>query len=85
MQDSKPKMNIIFTYRGFTYIFICDYGTKIKDVLDKFSNRVGKRKNKYRFLFNARDLDYNDERKIENFSSNHNKYQIIITVSELGS
>ena len=46
MQDSKPKMNIIFTYRGHTYTFICDYGTKIKDVLDKFSNRVGKSKNK---------------------------------------
>ena len=84
MQDWKPKMNIFFIYRGHTYTFICDYDTKIKDVLDKFSNRVGKSKNKFRFLFNGKILDNNDERKIEKLPLLYNQTQITITVSELG-
>ena len=51
MQDSKPKMNISFV-GGVNCNFVCDYDTKIKDVLDKFSNRVGKPKDKYRFSKN---------------------------------
>ena len=78
MQYSKRKMNIFFTYRGHTYNFICDYGTKIKDVLNRFSIEIGKPKDKYRFLFNARDLDYNDERKIENVFDDN----ITVTVIE---
>ena len=84
MQDSKPKMNIFFTYRGLTYTFICDYGTKIKDVLDKFSNRVGKPKDKYRFLFNGKILDKNDERKIENILAGVICELITITAIEFG-
>ena len=83
MQDSKPKMNISFV--GDVYCnFVCDYGTKIKEDLDKFSNRVGKPKDKYRFLFNGKILDNNGESKIENFLSDCNINYITITVSELG-
>ena len=72
MEDSKPKLNINFklihAYKYFNCAF--DYGTKVKDVLNRFSIEIGKPKDKYRFLFNARDLDYNDERKIENVFDN---------------
>ena len=83
MQDSKPKMNISFV-GGVNCNFVCDYDTKIKDVLDKFSNKVGKPKDKYRFLFNGKILDNNGESKIENFLSDCNINHITITVSELG-
>ena len=72
MEDSKPKLNIYFKlihpYKYFNCVF--DYGTKVKDVLNRFSIEIGKPKDKYRFLFNARNLDYNDERKIENVFDN---------------
>ena len=84
MQDSKPKMNISFVGNGNVYCnFVCDYGTKIKDVLNKFSNRVGKPKDGYIFLFNGKILDNNDERKIEKLPS-FPQTQISITVYELG-
>ena len=80
---SKPKLNITFV-GVFNINIVCDYDTKIKDVLDKFSNRVGKPKDKYRFLFKGEILDKNDERKIENILTNVNCEQIIITAIELG-
>ena len=83
MQDSKPKMNICFV-GDVNCNFVCDYGTKIKDVLDKFSNRVGKPKNKCRFLLDGKILDNNDERKIEKLPLLPNPTQTIITVYELG-
>ena len=83
MQDSKPKMNISFV-GGVNCNFVFDYDTKIKDVLDKFSNRVGKPKDKYRFLLNGKILDNNDEKKIEKLPLLPNQTQSIITVSELG-
>ena len=85
MQDSKHKMNITFVgVGGVKCNFVCDYGTKIKDVLDKFSNRVGKPKDKYRFLFIREKLDNNDERKIENFLLGCNSEHITITAIEIG-
>ena len=85
MPDSKPKLNITFVgVGGVKCNFVCDYDTKIKDVLDKFSNRVGKPKDKYRFLFKEKILDNNDERKIEKLPLLPNQTQAIITVSELG-
>ena len=80
VEDSKLKLNIHFKlihpYKYFNCVF--DYGTKVKDVLNRFSIEIGKPKDKYRFLFNARDLDYNDERKIENVFDNN----ITVTVIE---
>ena len=76
-------MNITFV-GGVKCNIVCDYDTKIKDVLDKFSNRVGKPKDKYRFLFKGDKLDKNDERKIENILTNVNCEHIIITAIELG-
>ena len=83
LQDSKPKMNICFV-GDVNCNFVCDYGTKIKDVLDKFSNRVGKSKNKFRFLFDEKTLDNSDERKIVKLLIIKNQQQIIIRVFELG-
>ena len=83
MQDSKPKFNITFVGE-VKCNFVCDYGTKIKDVLDKFSNRVGKPKDKYRFLFIGEKLDNNDERKIENFFLGCNSKHITINAIEIG-
>ena len=72
IEDSKPKLSIRFKvdhpYKHFACAF--DYGTKVKDVLNRFSIEIGKPKDKYIFLFNARKLDYNDERKIENIFDN---------------
>ena len=73
MEDSKPKLTIRFKldqpYKYFNCTF--DYGTKVKDALNRFSIEIGKPKDKYIFLFNARKLDYNDERKIENIFDNN--------------
>ena len=66
--NSKPKMNITFevfsTKKKFN--LICEYGLKIKEVLDQFSIKCGKPKNNFYYLFNGKRLDYDDKRKIEN-------------------
>ena len=62
------KMNIIFIIRNghdpvipITY----NFGTKIKDALEIFLNKIGKNKNQLNFLYNMRYINYNDERKVE--------------------
>ena len=50
--------------------FVIDYGTKIKDVLDKFSMKIGVPKFNYSFLLNGEELKYDDERKIEDYFKN---------------
>ena len=65
------KMNITFQINtGNNINLICDYGTKIKDVLELFSKKIGKPKNNYYFLYDGYKLNYNDERKIENVFPN---------------
>lgn len=60
------KMNITFEESsGFRINLIVDYGTKIKDVLEKFSTKIGVPKFNFYFLFNGESLNYDDERKIE--------------------
>ena len=62
----QKKMNISLGLRNGTRLnSVFNYGTKIKEVIEKFSKRLGKSKYNYTFLFNANVLDYNDERKIE--------------------
>ena len=60
------KMNILFyESSGLKLNFVIDYGTEIKDVLDKFSQRVGIPKFNFYFYDNRGTLKYDDERKIE--------------------
>ena len=84
-ENNEPKiMNLTFEIRDFyrkKINLICNHGTKIKYVLDMFSNKVGKRKNQFKFIFNGQYLDYNDDRKIENFFSDG----VIITVHIKGN
>ena len=62
----QKKINIGFGLRNGTHLnSIFNYGTKIKEVIENFSQRIGKSKYNYSFLFNGITLDYNDERKIE--------------------
>ena len=42
-----------------------NFGTKIKDALEIFSNKIGKNKNQLNFNYNGRYINYNDERKVE--------------------
>ena len=64
----QKKINISLEVEDSTGLKInsvFNYGTKIKEVIEKFSKRIGKSKYNYSFLFNGKILDYNDERKIE--------------------
>ena len=62
------KKNIMFVIKNghdpmipITY----NFGTKIKDALEIFSNKIGKNKNQLNFRYNGRYINYNDERKVE--------------------
>ena len=61
----QKKMNISLEGISRKINSIFNYGTKIKEVIENFSQRIGKSKYNYSFLFNGYTLDYNDERKIE--------------------
>ena len=62
----QKKINISVEVRNGTRLnSVFNYGTKIKEVIENFSQRIGKSKYNYSFLFNGNILDYNDERKIE--------------------
>ena len=64
--NEPEKMNLLFELKPHRVINIqCVYGTKIKDALEMFAHRIGKNKNQFRFIFNVKLLDYNDDRKIE--------------------
>ena len=56
---------------------VFNFGTKIKDVLETFSNKIGKNKNQFTFIFNANDLDYNDDRKIEQVFSDFSTIRVL--------
>ena len=62
------KMSIVFVIRnGHDPVITITYnfGTKIKDALEIFSNKIGKNKNQLNFHYNGRYINYNDERKVE--------------------
>ena len=62
----QKKINISLGLRNGTRLnSVFNYGTKIKEVIENFSQRIGISKYNYSFLFNGNILDYNDERKIE--------------------
>ena len=74
------KMNIIFIIKNgsdpvipITY----NFGTKIKDALEIFSNKIGKNKNQLNFHYNGRYINYNDERKVEEvFAANNPRINV---------
>ena len=62
----EKKMNITFYEPTGNLIgFSFSYGTRIKEILDKFSERVGTQKFNYTFLFNGKKLNHDDDSKIE--------------------
>ena len=66
-------MNLTFETGGFyrkLINIICYYGTKINDVLDMFSNKIGKNKNQFIFIFCTKRLDYDDDREVEQVFTN---------------
>ena len=70
------KMNLIFEIKD-VYVtkinIVCNHGTKIKDALEMFSTRVGKNKEQFKFLYNGRILDNNDDREIEQLFSDNTR------------
>ena len=71
--DNTNIINIIFkTDRGLTFSLFFKYGTTIDEVLKKFFYKVNRpdlinHKGKITFLFNARQLEFGDKTKIEDF------------------
>ena len=62
------KMNIIFIIKNghdTTISITYNFGTKTKDALEIFSNKIGKNKNQLNFRYNGRYINYDDERKVE--------------------
>ena len=67
--DNTPKINISFNLNSGNKINIaCNFGTKFCDSLTKFEKRMLKSKCDYRFLLNGMQLNYDDERKVEQLS-----------------
>ena len=69
-----PKLNVIFkTTQGTTHTLVYNYGITIDQALFKYLQRVGKpelyeeKSNKICFLFNAAQLKFGDQTKIEVF------------------
>ena len=61
------KMSIVFVIRnGHDPVITITYnfGTKIKDALEIYLNKIGKNKNQLNFYYNGR-INYDDERKVE--------------------
>ena len=68
------KLNVIFkTTQGTTHTLVYNYGITIDQALSKYLNRVGRpelydqKSNKICFLFNASQLKFGDQTKIEVF------------------
>ena len=64
------KMNLLFQIAnssGTKVNIVCNHGTKIKDAFEIFSNKIGLNKNHFQFIVNGQRIDYNDNRKIEQF------------------
>ena len=68
------KMNLIFEIQSGVRTKVniaCNHGTKIKDALEIFSNKIGINKNHFQFIINGQRIDYNDNRKIEQVFAFH--------------
>ena len=67
MNKEKLKiLNVIFQHQSGLKFNLAPYiGTKIKDLLDKFSVKMGAPKNNFIFWHNGEELKHDDSRKIE--------------------
>ena len=62
------KKNIVFVIKNGQdprILITYNFGTKIKDALEIFLNKIGKNKNQLNFHYNGRHINYDDERKVE--------------------
>ena len=85
---SAGKINVIFnTTQGVSHAVPIDFGTTIDQALRKYLGRVGKTEllddiantsAKLCFLFNAQQLKFGDNRKIEDFFKNNLNPKIIV-------
>ena len=80
-----PKINVIFkTTQGTTHTLVYNYGTTIDQALTKYLNRVGRPEligdtsNKICFLFNAAQLKFGDQTKVEAFFKNINNPKVVV-------
>ena len=80
-----PKINVIFkTTQGTTHTLVYNYGTTIDQALSKYLNRVGRPEligdttNKICFLYNAAQLKFGDQTKVENFFKNVNNPKVVV-------
>ena len=81
-----PKINIIFkTTQGVTHTLVYDYGTTIDEVLKKYLKRVNrsdlinvKGDKKICFLFNASQLKFGDQTKVEDFFKNITNPKVVV-------
>ena len=80
-----PKINVIFkTTQGTTHTMVYNYGTTIDKGLAKYLNRVGRpdligdKSNKICFLFNAAQLKFGDQTKVETFFKNVNNPKVVV-------
>ena len=65
-KEKLKKLNVIFQHPSGLKFNLAPYiGTKIKDLLDKFSVKMGAPKNNFIFLHNGEKLKLDDSRKIE--------------------
>ena len=81
--DNEEKKSIIFAMNNEKHSMItitCNLGTKIKDVLEIYSNKKGKNKTQFNFFYNGKYFDYNDDRKVETVFTSGTP---IIAVSEI--
>ena len=67
MNKEKLKiLNVIFQHQSGLKFNLAPYiGTKIKDLLDKFSVKMGAPKNNFIFWHNGEELKHDDSRKME--------------------
>ena len=65
-KEKLKKLNVIIQHPSGLKFNLAPYiGTKIKDLLDKISEKIGAPKNNFIFLYNGEELKHDDSRKIE--------------------
>ena len=65
-KEKLKKLNVIFRHQSGLKFNLAPYiGTKIKDLLDKISEKMGAPKYNFIFLYNGLKLNHDDSRKIE--------------------
>ena len=87
LDDGQPKINVIFkTTQGVTHTLVYSFGTTIDEVLKKYLKRVNREelindeqsKGKICFLFNAAQLKFGDNTKIENFFKGISNPKVVV-------